>query len=123
MIDVELTTVTEVAAVPPETATQVVQTAPASWALTLFGIDQVQKIDTEAIKTLPNAEKDQVLQAEAKGAAMAFRKVSMLPILLFLVFAGIAIRDRLTGGYRAELLLSPREKSELFAGGVQAPVE
>ena len=40
------------------------------------------------------------------GARQAFRKVSAIPIVLFFVFAAIAISDRLKGGYKPEELSS-----------------
>lgn len=49
--------------------------------------------------------------AEIAGARQAFRRVSAIPILLFLVFASIAISDRLKGGYKPEELAGkPKDK-------------
>jgi fucose permease len=46
-------------------------------------------------------KKKKVADAEALGAAMAFRWVSLLPCILVLIFGCIAIYDRLHGGYKA----------------------
>lgn len=61
--------------------------------------------------------------AQATGFSAAFRWVSVLPCILVVIFGAIAISDKLRGGYRPEILLSRQEENELFAGGVQAPVE
>lgn len=112
-----------VSALPQNYVERVVKTEPAGRALSLLGVEQVKKIDSDVVKTLPADEQKPVLAAEAQGAAMAFRKVSMLAILLFVLFGAIAIRDRLAGGYKAEVLMSREEENELFAGGVPAAVE
>ncbi len=101
----------------------VVVTEKADWALRLLGIAEVKKIDQKAAESLPAEGQAAVASAQATGAAMAFRLVSRLSILLVVIFGAIAIYDAARGGYRAELLLSPQEERELMAGGVQAPVE
>lgn len=61
--------------------------------------------------------------AERQGFPMAFRWVSVLPAILVFIFGAIALWDKSRGGYKAEILISRDEENELFAGGVQAPVE
>jgi fucose permease len=53
-----------------------------------------------------------IQQAEAAGAAMAFRWVSILPCILVFIFGAIAINDRLKGGYQA-VHLTPRPEDKL----------
>jgi MFS family permease len=114
-----------VAAVPETLQQQVVAEEPANWALRLAGIEQVKKINSEAVKALPKDSDSAkaIVAAEAQGAAMSFRVVSALPILLVVIFGAIALRDKATGGYKAEVLMSRSEENELYAGGVQAAVE
>lgn len=114
-----------VAAVPETLQQLVVAEEPANWALQLAGIEKVKKIDPEAVKALPKDSDSAkaIVAAEAHGAAMSFRVVSALPILLVIIFGAIALRDKATGGYKAEVLMSRSEENELFAGGVQAAVE
>jgi len=40
-------------------------------------------------------------EADAKGAAYAFRWVALLPTILIFIFGAIALSDRLRGGYKA----------------------
>lgn len=116
-------TVEQVVAKAPEIAQQVVQPETANWALRLAGIPDVQKVKPDAVQAIGPEAIEVVTRAEAHGAAMAFRVVSVLPALLFFIFGAIAIRDRLSGGYRPEIIISPETERELFAGGVQGPVE
>ena len=109
--------------VPPDYAEQVIVVEEPSWALKLFGIEETKKVSAQRLEELPEDVRTVVVEAEARGAAMAFRLVSVLPTLLIFIFGAIAIRDRLRGGYRAEILISPREERELLAGGAEAPVE
>lgn len=111
------------AAVPAELAQRVVSEEEANWAVRLAGIENVKKVNPAEVENLSKEDKKEISRAEAKGAAMAFRYVSALPVLLFLIFGAIFIRDKMIGGYRPELIISPEEERELFAGGVQAPVE
>ncbi len=73
------------------------------------------------------AQRDELLQtaaaAEREGFSWAFRWVSILPVVLVVLFGGIAFYDKSRGGYKPELIISAKEERELFAGGVQAPVE
>ena len=60
-------------------------------------------IDQDAVKAIPpdTPQAQIVNQAEALGAAMAFRWVSVLPCVLVIIFGAIALNHRLRGGYRA----------------------
>ena len=109
--------------VPEEYVAQAVATGEAGWELKLFGIQDANKIDAAAVANLPSEGQSAVADAQKIGAAMAFRVISLLPVLLVLIFGAIAIRDYLTGGYKPELLLSRDEEDELFAGGAEGPVE
>jgi hypothetical protein len=112
-----------VAVVPETIKSQTVVAEGANWVLRLGGIPTTEKIDTDRVKSLDDATKEQVTLAEAQGAAMAFRYVSALPAVLVVVFGLIALRDKAMGGYRPEVLISREEEDELFAGGVQGAVE
>lgn len=112
-----------VAAVPASLRNEAVVAEPANLVLRLAGIPEVEKIATDAAKRLGESGQSQVTQAEAQGAAMAFRYVSALPAVLVVIFGLIALRDKALGGYRPEILISREEEDELFAGGVQGAVE
>jgi MFS family permease len=112
-----------VASVPENLRSVAVVSEPANWALQLVGIKTAEKINSDAVKTLPESDQTLVQKAEAQGAAMAFRKVSFLPVILVVIFGAIAVSDRLRGGYKPEILLSREEENELMSGGVQGPVE
>jgi MFS family permease len=70
-------------------------------------------LDPGKVKTLPPAEQAIVTEAQKEGAKWSFRYVSALPVLLVLIFGGIALSDRARGGYKPEVLsgkeLSPAE--------------
>jgi MFS family permease len=53
---------------------------------------------------------NQVLKAESIGFSMAFRWVSLLPVILIFVFGAIALRDKAGGGYRPEELAAARSE-------------
>jgi hypothetical protein len=112
-----------VAAVPADVRSQAIVSEPSNWILRLGGIPTSDKIGGEGLKGLSEGQKEEVAGAEAQGAAMAFRYVSALPIVLVIVFGLIALRDKALGGYRPEIIISREEENELFAGGAQGAVE
>lgn len=112
-----------VAAVPTDLRPAAIVAEDSNWVLQLAGIPTTQKINSEAVEKLQPEQQTQIVDAEKEGAAFAFRYVSALPAVLVVVFGLIALRDKALGGYRPELLMSREEEDELFAGGVQAPVE
>jgi MFS family permease len=114
--------VAEVKKLAPEYASVVVPSEP-SWPLKLIGVTETQQIDGAAVAKLDDTGKKAILEAQAKGAASPFRTVAILPGILVVIFGAIALRDKLGGGYKPELLLSREEENELFAGGAQGPVE
>ena len=61
-------------------------------------------LDAEKIKSLPPEERTLVVNAQKEGAKWSFRYVSALPVFLIIIFGGIAISDRLRGGYKPEVL-------------------
>jgi len=65
-----------------------------------------EKLDADKLQELAKAEPSVVKDAEIAGARQAFRTVSAIPILLFVIFASIAISDRMKGGYKPEELTS-----------------
>lgn len=107
--------------VPAEYAS-VIKTEETAWPLKLVGIQETKKIDGGAVAELSEAGKKAILEAQAKGAAIPFRRVSILPAILVVIFGGIALRDWLRGGYKPEILISREEENELFAGGAQGPM-
>jgi hypothetical protein len=62
------------------------------------------KLDADKLKALEKVEPAVVRNAEIAGARQAFRKVSVIPIVLFVIFAAIAVSDRMRGGYKPEEL-------------------
>jgi MFS family permease len=64
------------------------------------------KLDADKLQELGKTQPEMVKSAEIAGARQAFRKVSAIPIVLFVVFAAIAVTDRLKGGYKPEELMS-----------------
>lgn len=95
-----------VAQVPPSLVSQVVVEDKAPWPLPWVGIRTIQKV-SDQVEGLTEQQDAEVAQAKRQGAAMAFRVVSILPVLLVIIFTGIVIRDRRAGGYRAEMLHEP----------------
>jgi hypothetical protein len=69
-------------------------------------VKQSGTLDADKLQDLGKAQPALVNTAEIAGARQAFRKVSALPVILFLVFGAIAISDRLRGGYTPEQLQS-----------------
>jgi MFS family permease len=86
------------AALPEDLRPQVIA-SPAPGAAADTG-----KIDADKLSALEKTHPDEVKVAVIDGARQAFRKVALIPIVLCLVFAGIAISDRLRGGYKPEEL-------------------
>jgi hypothetical protein len=69
------------------------------------GEEQGEKvIDPEKVKALPAEQQKLVLDAQSEGAKWSFRYVSALPLLLVVIFGGIALSDRARGGYKPEVL-------------------
>jgi len=70
-------------------------------------------IDEELVKKLPADQITIVTEAQKEGAKWSFRYVSVLPLILIVIFGGIALSDRARGGYKPEVLetegLSPSE--------------
>ena len=71
------------------------------------------KLDPDKLDALPKAVAD---PATVNGAKMAFRYVSVLPVILIVIFGSIALSDRARGGYKPEQLgkepeLTPAELS------------
>lgn len=112
-----------VAAVPSGLRSTAIVAEESNWVLKLAGLPTTQKISGDAVEKLAPEEKAHIVDAEKEGAALAFRYVSGLPAVLVVIFGLIALRDKALGGYRPEMLISREEEDELFAGGVQAPVE
>ncbi len=65
-----------------------------------------EKLDSDKLQEVKKTQPEVVDLAEIEGARQAFRKVSAVPILLVVIFASIAIADRLKGGYKPEELTS-----------------
>jgi hypothetical protein len=112
-----------VAAVPTALQSEAVVAEESNFVLQLAGKPTTEKISPKRVKELGEADQESVTKAEAQGAAMAFRYVSALPVVLVVVFGLIALRDKALGGYRPEVLMSREEENDLFAGGVQGAVE
>ncbi len=70
-------------------------------------------IEPEKVKTLNEEQQTTVLSAQKEGAKWSFRYVSALPVILIILFGGIALYDRSRGGYKPELIggeeLTPAE--------------
>jgi MFS family permease len=62
------------------------------------------KIDQVKRATLTEADTKEVDNAEIVGARYSFRYVSALPVLLIIIFSGIALFDKTRGGYKPETL-------------------
>jgi MFS family permease len=67
-------------------------------------VNASQKLDADKLEAIGKTQPEVVKGAEIEGARQAFRKVAVLPIVLFVIFAGIAINDRRRGGYKPEEL-------------------
>ena len=70
-----------------------------------------EKLDADKLQELGKTQPAIVNAAEIAGARQAFRKVSAIPIVLFFIFAAIAISDRLKGATSRK---SYRAKSKEF---------
>lgn len=65
-----------------------------------------EKLDNDKLQEAKKTAPEIVDGAEIAGARQAFRKVSAIPIVLFIIFGSIAIADRMKGGYKPEELKS-----------------
>ena len=61
-------------------------------------------LDAEKLKVLEKSHPDEVKVAVIEGARQAFRNVSVLAVVLVIIFAAIAVSDRMRGGYEPEKL-------------------
>jgi MFS family permease len=86
------------AALPAELRPQVVATQSA------VGPASNDNLDAEKLAVLEKGHPKEVKDAVIEGARQAFREVSVLAVVLFIIFASIAITDRLRGGYQPEKL-------------------
>jgi MFS family permease len=70
-------------------------------------------IDPGKLKSLPPEQQTVVTEAQKEGAKWSFRYVSVLPVILIIIFGGIAATDRARGGYKPETIgkdeLTPAE--------------
>jgi hypothetical protein len=68
-------------------------------------------LDQDKFESLQKSKEDQpnVEAAIVSGARQAFRKVSLLAIVLVCIFGSIAVYDRLRGGYKPEELTTAKE--------------
>jgi hypothetical protein len=73
------------------------------------------KLDADKLLALGKKEPKAVKFAEIEGARQAFRKVAVLPVVLFVIFAGIAYSDRARGGYKPEELAGKEFTGEELA--------
>ena len=94
------------AAIPADVQQQVLVVKP--------GEERVRRSSTRSkVKALPPEQQEVVLAAQKEGAKWSFRYVSALPVLLVIIFGGIALSDRARGGYKPEVLtgkeLAPAE--------------
>jgi hypothetical protein len=64
------------------------------------------QLDQDKLQELRKTDRVAVETAEGVGAQLAFRRVSILPIILIVIFGTIAVVDRLRGGYKPEELPS-----------------
>jgi MFS family permease len=63
------------------------------------------KIDVEKRKELTSEDEVKVVdEAEIVGARWSFRYVTILPVILVVIFSGIALSDKARGGYKPEML-------------------
>ena len=62
----------------------------------------------DKVKALATPEQDAVLVAQKEGAKYSFRYVTILPMILVVLFTGIAIYDRSRGGYKPEELTTAK---------------
>jgi MFS family permease len=70
-------------------------------------------VDPGKLKSLPPEQQTTVTEAQKEGAKWSFRYVSVLPMILIIIFGGIAVTDRARGGYKPQTLgkdeLTPAE--------------
>jgi hypothetical protein len=85
-------------ALPEELRPQVIASAPAGVTISS------DNLDAEKLSALEKSHPKEVKDAVIDGARQAFRKVSVLAVVLFFIFGSIAISDRLRGGYQPEKL-------------------
>lgn len=75
-------------------------------------------VEPGRVEKLPDAEKKVVADAQSEGAKWSFRYVSALPVVLIVIFGGIALSDRARGGYKPEVLtgkeMTPAELASDF---------
>jgi MFS family permease len=84
----------------PEDLRPLVVASPASGATA----GEAGKVDEEKLKALEKTHPAEAKVAVIAGARQAFRKVAPVPVVLFVVFAAIAISHHLRGGYKPEQL-------------------
>jgi MFS family permease len=81
-------------------------------------VSAADQLDAQKLKVLEKSQPEVVNVAVIEGARQAFRKVAVIPVVLCLIFGGIAISDRLRGGYKPEKLtgdeFSPAELASDF---------
>lgn len=85
---------------------------------------QAVALDPQAIASLPkdSAAAHVAEEAQRIGFSMAFRWVSLLPLILVFVFGAIAISDRLRGGYRAVPISTPDDDAAPGVGKEATPL-
>lgn len=81
-------------------------------------------LDAQAVANLPKGSTVARVADEAQrvGFSMAFRWVSLLPLILIFVFGAIAISDRLRGGYQTVPIAGPAEEGAPGVGQEATPL-
>jgi hypothetical protein len=69
-----------------------------------------ERLSPAQLKVL--SDQIEIANAEAEGASMAFRWVTVLPAILIVIFGAIALSDRMRGGYKAIHISEVTEEKE-----------
>lgn len=78
---------------------------------TVHFIDEVREAGGTVVELDAEVLADEVKNARSVGSAMTFRWTALLPVVLFVVFLFIFLRDKKLGGYRAVELGSKQEST------------
>jgi hypothetical protein len=85
--------------------------------------EEYEMVDPEKVKTLPQAQQDQIADFQRQTKQQTLTKIAILPAIMCVCYLALIFYFQSRGGYQAEVLTGHAADDEKFTGGVPGPVE
>lgn len=87
----------------------------------VFGV--YQPLDQNKVDKLVPAEREKVMALENLAKKDALMTVAIFPCIMLVCYLALIVYFRSQGGYKAKILISPKEEGLLMTGGAMGPAE